>query len=75
MDYALVTKLGEQDAAYHAAVFRGCIGVKGLEIYDCLPFENDTDKDDIKRALGLSEEYVGKVNVTYKRYKFHLRDQ
>ena len=56
--------------------FRGCIGAKGLEIYDGLPFENDTDKDDVERALGLLEEYYdGKVNVTYERYKFHSRDQ
>ena len=76
MDYALVTKLGEQDAAYQAAVFRGCIGAKGLGIYDGLPFKDDTDKDDVKRVLGLLEKYyVGKLNVTYERYKFHSRDQ
>ena len=51
MDCALVTKLGEQDAAYQAAVCRGCIGAKGLKIYNGRPFKNDTDKDD--RALGL----------------------
>ena len=45
------------------------MGAKGLEIYNGLSFKNDTDKDDVERALGLLEEYyVGKVNVTYESF-------
>ena len=52
------------------------MGAKGLEIYDGLSFKNDTDKDHVEKALGLLEEYyVGIVNVTHERFKFHSRDQ
>ena len=49
--------------------------LKSLEIYDGLPFKNDTDTDDVEKALGLLKEYyVGKVNVMYKRATSFIRE-
>ena len=76
MDYVKVSRLSEQTQEYQAAVLRGCLGPAGFEIHGGLPFERAEHKNDTPKVLALLESYyVGKVNVTFERYKFRSRTQ
>ena len=76
MDYAIVAKLDKKDSKYVAVIIRACLRPAGREIFNGLPFDNKDCRDDMKIALKLMEGYfIGKVNMTYERFKFLSRDQ
>ena len=75
-DYETLAELNKKPAKYCAATFRSCLGHEGRLIYNGLPFQRQEDRDDVKKALKLLQEYIiGKVNVTYERYVFFTRNQ
>ena len=76
MDYAIIAKLDKEYSKYVAAIFRGCLRPAGWEIFNGLPFDDEDSRDDVKIALKLMEGYfIGKVCITYERFKFLSRDQ
>ena len=54
-DYEVVAKLDKESAKYRAAVFRGYLGREGRGIYNGLPFQQVSDRDDVDTALELLE--------------------
>ena len=52
------------------------VGSDALKIYNCLPFESETDRKCMAKILGLMEKHcIGTKSVTYERYKFNSRNQ
>ena len=64
-DYAIVGRINDQPTDNKAAIFRGCLGAKGREIFDGLPFAQESDREDVGQVLKLLDSYFGgKVNIT-----------
>ena len=74
--YEIVSNLCSLDDKYRVATFITCIGPEGLEIYNGLPFESETDRNSMDKILELMQNHcIGAVNVTYERYKFNNKNQ
>ena len=55
VDYAIIAKLDKEYSKYVAAIFRGCLGPAGQEMFNELPFDDKDSRDDMKIALKLLE--------------------
>ena len=74
--FEIVSMLDTQAMKYRVATFITCIGPDALEVYNGLPFECDSDKQDLPKILDLMEKYcIGQTNVIYERYVFNTRNQ
>ena len=52
------------------------IGKEALEVHNGFPFQNEEQKADTNKVLGLWENHcLGKTNILYERYKFNNRSQ
>ena len=74
--FELVSGLDQRPNKFRVATFVTCIGPDALDIYNGLPFEEDSHKEDISRVLQLMEKYcIGETNTIYERYVFNNRSQ
>eukprot|EP00118_Oscarella_pearsei_P023850 m.291111 g.291111 ORF g.291111 m.291111 type:complete len:232 (+) comp40724_c2_seq1:1251-1946(+) len=74
--FALATKLAKEDNDVRCATLLNVIGDDGLDLYETFAFENDDDKDDIKKILEKFRNFcVPTLDPTFEKYVFNSRDQ
>ena len=74
--YEILSNLQVQDNRYRVATFVTCIGADTLRIYNSLLFDNEAEKSDMDKVLGMMEKYcLGETNVTYERFIFNQTTQ
>ena len=55
--YEIVSGLDGKENEFRVATFITCVGQKGLEILEGLPFQNDEDRNKIDTILNLFEKF------------------
>ena len=74
--FATRTKLSGEDADVQIATLVSALPGRAIEALDTLPYENQSDKKDVKKILELLEaEYLDDVNEIYESYIFFTRQQ
>ena len=74
--YATRIKLGDEEAGAQLAALIGSLPDSTIEMLDTLPYESESDKQDLKKVLDLIEaEYLEEINETYESYTFFTRKQ
>ena len=74
--FATRTKLSCEDADVQIATLVSALLDRALEALDTLPYENQSDKKDVKKILELLKaEYLDDVNEIYESYIFFTRQQ
>ena len=69
-------KLSGEDAGVQIATLVSALPDRAIEALDTLPYENQSDKKDVKKILELLEaEYLDDVNEIYESYIFFTRQQ
>ena len=70
-DYSIVQRLEKECEEYQAAMFQSCLRTVGREIFQGLPFQQASERDDVKKVVSLFEDYFfGEMNVTFEWYRF-----
>ena len=75
--YEVLTNLRQPEMKENRmATFITCIGYETLQIYNALPFADETEKGDLDRVLDKMQEYcLGETNVIYERFRFNGKTQ
>ena len=74
-DYAVITKLADNDAAYQCSMLRYTFTEDTRKIYNTLELTDD-EKKDVKKILEKLEAFAkGTVNETMERHTFNCRSQ
>ena len=67
-NYALITRLNQQEKPYQLAVLLNVMGPKGVRLYDNLTFTDNEDKEDTELLITKIDAVIqGEINETYDR--------
>ena len=74
--FTVVTKLTSQSKQHQTACLTYALSDEVQDVVENLPYEQESDKDDIKKIITLLEQhYAGETNEIFESYKFFQRDQ
>ena len=74
--YETVTNLKSKPDNFRVAAFITCIGPEALNIHNSLPYQDESERQNIERIFASWNAYcIGETNVIYERYKFNNRNQ
>ena len=74
--YETVTDLKSKPDNFRVAAFITCIGPEALNIHNSLPYQEESERQNIDRIFALWNAYcIGETNVIYERCKFNNRNQ
>ena len=74
-NYAIASRLKEENKEFQVAVFMTCIGDEGLDVLEGFRM-SDEDSQDLDQIIGAFETFcVGELNEVFQSYNFHLRTQ
>ena len=75
-NYAVIAQLDQQSKQYQQATFLHTIGIKGIQLYNGIHFDDAEDTHDVALIIQkLDTIIIGKINVIYERYIFNNRSQ
>ena len=74
--FTVVTKLTSQSKQHQTACLTYALSDEVQDVVENLPYEQESDKDDIKKIITLLEQhYAGETNEIFESYKIFQRDQ
>ena len=74
--FTVVTKLTSQSKQHQTACLTYALSDEVQDVVENLPYEQESDKDDIKKIITLLEQhYAGEMNEIFESYKIFQRDQ
>ena len=74
-NYAVASRLKEENKDFQVAVFMTCIGDEGLDVFEGFRM-SDEESQNLDQIIQAFETFcVGEVNEVFQSYNFHLRSQ
>ncbi|ELU06507.1 hypothetical protein CAPTEDRAFT_195620 [Capitella teleta] len=75
-NYAIITKVANQEMQYQVALLLHTVGDQALRIYNGFQFTTPDDQRTTKEIIEAFEKFaIGSVNVAYERFIFNKREQ
>eukprot|EP00118_Oscarella_pearsei_P024022 m.296564 g.296564 ORF g.296564 m.296564 type:complete len:148 (+) comp40764_c1_seq12:3054-3497(+) len=74
--FEIATGLDQQGDRYRVATFVACLGPRGLEVYNSLPFGTEEERNTMDTVANLMTDHCqGEQNEIFQRYVFAKRVQ